>query len=217
MTLHAICFDLDDTLYDYQQYARAGLRQVARYLEHEAGIKVTAELQRLYFDESVTEGTFDVLLDRYELEEVTVEELVEQYHSSTSSLAPYPATESVLRALEDEVRIGLVTDGREGHAKLDRLGIGEYFDSVLVTPTIDRSKHDPTVFDQVLGELSVGPAETAYVGDDPRVDFRVPNRLGMTTVRLRRGRYEDMEPPDRDSSPVHEVDSLGGVLEVVRT
>lgn len=144
MTAQAICFDLDDTLYDYHEYAEAGLRGAAEVLEARTGEAHFEELRALYFDAGVTSGTFDRVLEEYNLPTSLVETLVAAYHGATTPLAPYDGTETVLATLSPDHRLGLITDGRGGHAKLQRLGIRRYFDSILVTPTIGKSKHDPT-------------------------------------------------------------------------
>lgn len=212
MTVEAVCFDLDDTLYDYREYADAGLRSAADLLEARTGEPLHGELHDLYFSAGVTDGTFDRLLDRHDLPAGLVDDLVEAFHSATEPLAPYDDTEDVLSMLEANHRLGLITDGREGYAKLDRLGIRDHFDAVLVTSTVGRSKHDPAVFEQVLSELSIPATGAVYVGDDPRVDFRVPNDLGMRTVRLRRGRYTHLESTDEAAAPDHEISDLAGLL-----
>lgn len=212
MAVTAVCFDLDDTLFDYHEYARAGLRAAGDHLESRTGERYHEELQAMYFQEGITDGTFDAFLARYDLPSHLVEELVDAYHEAETSLSPYPETVPVLSELVEDYRLGLVTDGRGGDAKLDRLDIREYFDAVLVTPSIDSSKQDPAVFETVLAELRVSPEAAAYVGDDPRIDFRVPNDLGMTTIRLRRGRYVELEPESAAARPDHEISNLDGVL-----
>lgn len=215
MTAQAVCFDLDDTLYDYHEYAEAGLRAAAEVLEARTGESRFEELRAMYFDDGVTSGTFDRLLEQYDLPLALVETLVAAYHGATTPLAPYDGTEAVLARLSPDHRLGLITDGRGGHAKLQRLGIRRYFDSVLVTPTIGLSKHDPAVFEQTLADLSVPPTAAVYVGDDPRVDFSVPNELDMDTVRLRRGRYTHLDPVGDAATPDHEIDALGDLLQVL--
>jgi putative hydrolase of the HAD superfamily len=208
----AVLFDLDDTLFDYHEYARAGLRSAANLVERKTGRRVHDDLVDLYFDPTVDAGTFDALLERYHLPRLTVDELVHAYHDSRGDLVPYEETPRVLSTLRDGHALGLVTDGRGGHSKLDRLGLREYFDAVLVTPTIGSSKHEHEVFDRVLADLDVQPVDAMYVGDDPRVDFRVPNELGMRTVRLRRGRYVHLDPADESHEPDYELDSLAALL-----
>lgn len=216
MTVRAVCFDLDDTLFDYREYARAGLRSAADRLEELTGERYHDELEALYFQEGVTEGTFDRLLERHGVDRDLVEDLVEAYHDARTPLAPYPETKPVLSTLGDDHRLGLVTDGRGGHAKLRRLGLREYFDAVVVTPRLGLSKREREPFDRVLSELSVPPERAAYVGDDPRFDFRVPNELDMTTIRLRRGRYAALEPETESAIPDHEIDRLDGVTDCLR-
>ena len=212
MALDAVCFDLDDTLYEYRQYARTGLLAAADRLERLTGQRHHEELLDLYFGAEHTDGTFDRLLDRNDYPTDYVDDLVDAYHDASASLSPYPETRDVLDELAGDHRLGLITDGRGGHRKLDRLDLREPFEAILVTPTIDRSKHDPVVFERVLAVLSVPATRTAYVGDDPRVDFRVPNDLGMTTVRVRRGRYTHLDPPDAAAAPDHEIDTLTDLL-----
>lgn len=215
MTLDSVCFDLDDTLYRYEDYARAGLRSAADYLERETGEAYHDELVTLYFERDRRRGTFDVLVERHDLPGDLVPDLVSAFHDASTPLSPYPGTEPLLTSLAPEYDLGLITDGRGGHAKLARLGIGDYFDEVLVTPTIDRSKHEPVVFQSVLDGFGARPGAAVYVGDDPRVDFAVPNELGMETVRLRRGRYTHLDAEDPSARPDYEVESLPAVHDVL--
>lgn len=215
MTGAAVCFDLDDTLYDYLRYARTGLESAGDYLEARPGRRLHDELYDIYFEDGVTDRTFDVLVDRYDIDPEHIPALVDAFHDATEPLQPYPEAELVLSQLAEDYRLGLITDGRGGEAKLNRLGLAEYFETVLVTPTIDSSKENPEVFERVLSTLAVPPADATYVGDDPRVDFRVPNQLGMTTVRLRRGRYRHLRPADVGASPDREVCSLTDLLGLV--
>lgn len=212
MSLAAVCFDLDDTLYDYHEYARAGLTAAADRIERQTGESLHDELRELYFDESVTDGTFDRLVAHHDLDPSIVDELVEAYHAATDPLEPYDETEAVLSRLDDEYELGLLTDGRGGRAKLRRLGISEYFDAVVVSPELGSSKKQQDVFDALLSHLDGDATATAYVGDDPRVDFRIPNRLGMDTVRLRRGRYIDLDPDEPAAAPDAEIGSLDELL-----
>lgn len=212
MTVEAVCFDLDDTLYDYHEYARAGLRAAADLVEARTGESFHDELRRLYFDAGVTEGTFDQLVARRDLPPALVDELVEAFHGATTPLPPYEETEEVLSRLRDDYDIGVVTDGRGGRAKLQRLGLDEYIDAVVVTPELGCSKREPRPFETALEDLDASARTAIYVGDDPRVDFRVPNALGLGTVRLRQGRYADVEPQSAAATPDVAVSHLGGIL-----
>jgi len=215
--IQAVCFDLDDTLFDYREYAEAGLRSAADRLESRTGERCHEALLELYFEEGVTDGTFDTFLDRHGFSSHLSTEMVEAYHAATAPLSPYEDTKPTLSELSEDYTLGLVTDGRGGDAKLQRLGIREFFDAILVTPAIGYSKLDPEPFDIVLSALWVSPEDAVYVGDDPRFDFRVPNDLGMTTVRLRRGRHADRRPESESAVPDYEIDRLDELIPSLKT
>lgn len=216
MSGRAVCFDLDDTLYDYHRYARSGLRAAADRLESIFGERFHRELLELYFEDGVTEGTFDALCRRHDLPTGVVDELVEAYHGADDPLTPYPEVRGVLDALEPAYRLGVVTAGRGGRRKLARLDLAGYFDAVLVTSEVECDKEDPAVFRRILAALSVPPGRATYVGDDPRVDFLAPNDLGMHTVRVRRGRFSTLDSPGERYAPDQEVTTLAGLPDFVR-
>jgi putative hydrolase of the HAD superfamily len=211
--VEAVCFDLDDTLFDYTQYIEAGLRSAAGVIQTHTGENYADELVRLYFEEDVRDGTFDHLLEREglagadDLPDDLTADLVEAYHDHDADLAPYDESHAVLSTLDGAFRLGLVTDGRNGHWKLDRLDFANYFDAVVVTPDHDLTKTEPEPFRRALDALDADPDRTVFVGDNPRTDCRVPNRLGMTTVRLARGRYVDRDP-EAGEEPDVVVESL---------
>lgn len=212
--VEAVCFDLDDTLFDFTQYVRAGLRSAADRIEERTGERLHDEVLALYFEESVRDGTFDRLLARHELG-VSVAELVDAYHDSTGPIDPYPDAERALARLAGEYDLGLITDGRNGREKLRRLGLTGYFDAVVVAHEHGlRKREDAETFERALDALGVSPRDAIYVGDNPRTDFHVPDRLGMHTVRVRRGRHTDRDarPAETPDAEVESLDSLLGLL-----
>jgi len=217
MARSAVCFDLDDTLYPYTDYARSGLRNAADELASVTGHHRRAELFDLYFERGVTDGTFDRLLDEHDLPAELTGRLVEAYHDAVGPLEPYADAEPVLRELGSAYRLGLVTDGRNGVGKLDALGLRAHFDAVVVTPPLGTSKQQREPFDRVTSALDVDHEEVVYVGDDPRADFAVPNELGAGTVRLCRGRYVDLAPPAETAVPDAEIDALAELPATLET
>jgi putative hydrolase of the HAD superfamily len=215
MSIEAVCFDLDDTLYDHLRYAKAGLDEAGDYLEALTGRRYHAELYDIYFEEGITDHTFEILVERHGLSPDLIDELEEAYHGSVSPLEPYPETEDALTELAEAYALGCITEAREGHTTLRRLGIREYFDEVLVTRGLGRSKRDPAAFRYALSEMSVSPRAAVYVGDDPRTDFDAPNQLGMGTVRLRRGRYADLEASGSDAAADREISRLDELPDVL--
>ena len=212
--MDALCFDLDGTLFDDRQYVRAGLLAAAEVVSRERGVDISAELLSAYFQRGLTERTFDRVLDEYGLSTDLVPELVTAYHANSAPLVPFPDAESTLERLRPEYDLGVVTGGTNGEAKLDRLGLANYFDTVIVAPGRGWSKREPEPFEAVLAELNATPEETAIVGDRPAVDFAQPNRMGLLTVRVRRGQYA-MTTASGGTEPDVEVDSLSAIPDVL--
>ena len=209
--VRAICFDLDDTLYPYEQYAHAGLRAAAAHLEAEAGVDVADDLVAAY-DAGIRGGTFDHVLERRGLSKEHVPDLVAAFHDRIGALEPYSGVPRLLERLGTERRLGLITDGRNGRAKLAELGLESAFDAVWVSPERGVTKRDPEPFEETLAILGAEPTDAVYVGDHPTVDVAVPKALGMETVRLRQGRYADESGPEPDAV-LESVGELPAVLE----
>lgn len=212
--VEAVCFDLDDTLFDFTQYVRGGLLEAADRVWVHTGRRLHDELLSLYFEEGVTEGTFDRLLERHDLPSSLVPELVEAYHAHQYPLEPYPEAEAVLSRLGRRYDLGLLTDGRNGRVKIDRLGLADYFDAVVVAHDHEFGKPDVEAFARIADRLDVEPESTIYVGDDPERDIDGANRLGMVTVRLRRGRYAS-HPGLDDALPDVEIEDLDALVELL--
>jgi len=215
MSAEAVCFDLDDTLYPYADYARSGLGNAANELATITGKDLSEELFELYFERDVSEGTFDRLLEEHDLPADLTDRLVEAYHDAVGPLEPYEDTVPLLEELSEEYQLGLVTDGHNGLGKLDALGLRPKFEAIVVNPPLGLTKAEREPFDRVTSALDIAHEEMVYVGDDPRVDFGVPNQLGARTVRLRRGRYTDLSPSTDTAKPDAEIANLAALPKVI--
>ncbi|MFT5368399.1 MAG: 2-phospho-L-lactate transferase/gluconeogenesis factor (CofD/UPF0052 family) [Candidatus Latescibacterota bacterium] len=126
--------------------------------------------------------------------EAFVHELERVYNiEGVEDITPYPDALQTLRELRNAgYRLFLVTLGRSQRQqnKIDRLGIAPYFDRII--------NEGPPAHEYWLKELcqtnNLKPEEMAVVGDRTHDEIRAGNRLGLTTVWLRRGRFADEEP-----------------------
>ena len=184
-------FDLDGTLFDDRQYVRAGLERAGAELASITGEDLTDHLLEAYFERGITEGTFDRVLAEHDLPQRHVPRLVDAYHDTDGELTPYPGVAPTLRTLGRCYTLAVITGGRNGADKLERLGLDDYVDTVIVTVNRADTKRDPGPFETLLDRHDVSPGDVAYVGDRPELDFSQPNALGMDTVRVLTGRYAD--------------------------
>lgn len=203
----ALYFDLDGTLFDDRQYVRGGLKHAGEVLAEQTGRDLTDELRAAYFEREITGSTFDTVLEEHGLSTDLVPLLVSAYHNNSAELSPFPDAKSTLDVLSERYQLGLITGGTNGREKLDRLGLSEHFETIYVGPEYGCSKHQPEIFEAALDSLDVTASQAAYVGDRPSLDFPQPNQLGMTTVRVRTGRYATAEAAG-DTQPDYTVERL---------
>lgn len=97
------------------------------------------------------------------------------------STRPYAGAVEFLRACRARgIRLGVCTNKRHGPAlqALAQCGIGEFFEHVSGSDTVERPKPDPWPLLRACEALGAAPQETAYVGDT-HVDALCAGRAGM--------------------------------------
>jgi len=209
-----VCFDLDGTLFDDRQYARAGLENAAVELERRTGVDLTEAFIEAYFSDGHRKATFDVVLSSAGLADDHVPALVNAYHDTEGELVPYPDATETLDSLGDAYDVGVITGGTNGREKLSRLGLDDYVDELIVTADRECSKRDPDPFAELADRFGVAHGSIVVVGDRPSLDFPQPNRLGMTTIRLRCGHYATAAASG-DAVPDAAVGSLAAARDAV--
>jgi putative hydrolase of the HAD superfamily len=231
VSLKAIFFDIDDTLFSTTEFAdrarraaveamrRHGLRLPAEHVLREL-LEVIAEFSSNY------EAHFDKLLLRLPERSwdgvnpaILVAAGVQAYHDAKfRHLRPYPDVPPLLSRLAktDLVR-GVITAGLavKQADKLLRLGLYEKFTptAIFISDQIGISKPNPKLFSRACDEVGVEPKETLYVGDHPLHDVDPANSLGMITVHVRRGKHA---PERGKTAPTHSVEDFKELLTVLR-
>lgn len=217
--IRGVLFDLDGTLFDRATTLDAFVRDqhlrlraslgavpleayVARFVELDARGHVRKEL------------VYEQLAAAFGLGAGAPAELFRdfgaRYHRHAVGFAGLHEMLSELRA--GGVRLGVVTNGSTVHqrATIDALGIGDFFDAVLISEAEGLRKPDPRMFEHALERLDVGPTEAVFVGDHPEVDIAAAKRAGMRAV-WKRDPYWG-ECPSADAA----IDSLPALPATIR-
>ena len=86
-------------------------------------------------------------------------------------------------------RLGIVTNGGvpAQNAKIDCLGLREYFPIVIVSDAVGCQKPDGRIFELALEELGTRAEDTWFVGDHPVNDVLGAAACGMRAVWVRDG------------------------------
>ncbi len=206
--LHAIFFDIDDTLYSTTQFAARARRNAIEAMV-EAGLEAEVDEVLQELRETIAEFSsnynrhYDQLLKRMPPHTyakvnraLLIAAGVVAYHRTKDELLrPY---EDVLRGVQalarEDLTLGIITSGLEikQAEKLVRLGLTPYLDrrAIFISEQIGIDKPNPKLYLRACREVGLAPAACMYVGDHPDKDVGPPKSLGMTTVLSRRdGKY----------------------------
>jgi putative hydrolase of the HAD superfamily len=95
-----------------------------------------------------------------------------------------PEAESLLEALRDSYRLGVITDGlpEVQKRKVQALQLESRVDSIVYTWEHQKEKPDPYGFLLMADQLGVAAECTIVVGDNPAKDCRGARAAGMKSV-----------------------------------
>ncbi|TXT56078.1 MAG: hypothetical protein BAJATHORv1_30464 [Candidatus Thorarchaeota archaeon] len=235
----AVVFDLDSTLTDTASYPAKASLWILRHSTDDYEEIIKGYLPRLvknYQKEIVliVEGCeyktpFECVRDATitTLEEYGIKpdpevllrgmDQFKSFHVEYSALQP--ATLELLEELQKRrIHLGIITNSWEGHAPiiLEKLGIAEYFDSVIDPGTVKAYKPMSRIFERVVSDLNVSASKTVFIGDEFYADIVGASRFGMYTVWINRHNSileEYLDIHGADFHPDLVITSLGDLLE----
>ncbi|WP_309095159.1 HAD family hydrolase [Streptomyces sp.] len=214
MSIQAVVWDVDDTLFDYTTADRLGMRAhltaegllddretveqaLARWREvtdrhwaRFAAGEVTWEAQcrdrvRAFTDRDLTDAEADAWYRRY----------ITHYEAAW---ALFPDVLPVLDALAASHRHAVLSNSslHVQDRKLRTLGVHDRFEAILCAAELGVSKPEAGAFLAACESLGLPPHQVAYVGDHPEIDGRGAADAGMLSVWIDRGGlYATIEPP----------------------
>ncbi|MFJ8201241.1 HAD family hydrolase [Streptomyces sp. NPDC096152] len=206
MSVKAVVWDVDDTLFDYTTADRAGMRDhlAAEGLldGYESADHALAHWRRITDAQwarfSAGEVTFEgqrrdrvrVFLGRPELSDGEADDWFRRYLGHyEAAWALFPDVLPALDALAASHRHAVLSNSSlhvQEH-KLRTLGLRDRFEAVLCAAELGVSKPEARAFLAVCEALRLRPHEVAYVGDHPEIDGRGAAEAGLVSVWIDRG------------------------------
>jgi putative hydrolase of the HAD superfamily len=188
--MRAAIFDLDDTLYERDQFVQSGFAAVAGELERRFGLPapwILATLRRARVRGH--EGReLQALCADHGLPETLIPELVEviRRHEPTLTLGSV-ASAVIAQMRADGWRVAVLTNGLPAtqRAKVEALGLEPRVDAVLYAEEhAPGGKPSRAAFDAALAAVAVPASRAVFIGDDLVRDIHGARAAGLFTVRV---------------------------------
>ncbi|MFG2363597.1 HAD family hydrolase [Streptomyces mirabilis] len=203
MSIDAVVWDIDDTIFDYTAADRAGMRnhlaaegllggasveqalarwrevtdaQWARFAAGETDWQgQRRERVRVFLGEPLSDTEADAWFDRY----------ITHYESAWSL---FPDVLPVLDSLVDSHRHAVLSNSSllAQDRKLRVLGVHDRFEAILCAAELGVSKPAAAAFHAACEALELPPHRVAYVGDHPEIDGRGAAEAGLLSVWIDR-------------------------------
>ncbi len=212
--LKTIVFDLDNTLYNFDDYLHQAYSYLAREwaLKHglnpqdtEGALMEQAEKKGLTYDFLFNEWLADLGM----LNKLQIREAIAIFHTfKPQKLRTFEGFEEMMESLTGVQKI-ILSDGRVAtqQKKLKALGIEDYFDGIVLSDEHKTSKPDIELFKLIEREFKTKPEETLMVGDHPDKDILGAKKAGWFAVRFKHGAHKNFDDY-ANAKPDHTVTSL---------
>ncbi|MFI5684956.1 HAD family hydrolase [Streptomyces sp. NPDC051636] len=232
MSIRAVVWDVDDTLFDYTTADREGMRahlavegllagygspeealvrwrevtdqQWARFSAGEISFEgQRRDRVRVFLGRELTDAEADAWFQRY----------VAHYEAAW---ALFPDVLPALDALAASHRHAVLSNSSltVQERKLRTLGVWDRFEAVLCAAELGVSKPEARAFLAACEALDLPPHEVAYVGDHPEIDGRGAVEAGLLSVWIDRGGV--YVAAGEAGVPPHRIASLAELPAIVR-
>jgi putative hydrolase of the HAD superfamily len=123
------------------------------------------------------------------------------WHAARNEVTPYAETLPALEHLKSRFRLATLTNG---NADLARIGLAHHFEISLNPGSLGCAKPDPRAYSALASALTLAPSQILFVGDEPQADVVGPRAVGMPTVWVNRSGAEwPAGLPGADASITH--------------
>lgn len=187
--IHAVIFDLDQTLLDRET-------SLEKFLDWQIDFfKMVPEQKKLEFKNKFIEldnhGSvwkdivYAKLIEAFSLAH-SVDTLLQSYiHDFNQFSTAFDGVAQAIKSLHSHgYRLGLVSNGKSPFQEnnFNALGLSEFFDSVLVSEAIAIRKPDAAIFNLSCLQLKTTAEYCVFVGDNEIADIQGAKKAGMKTI-----------------------------------
>ena len=218
-----VCFDLDDTLIEYDHDPEAVLAAAFRragvgpFCTPEELWSVAGDTPEVADDNEFLTHLFRLAAERFDGPTETAATLARTYEAATDHTAVSfrPGAEAALAAARELGPVGLITNGgpETQRTKLRALGLEGTFATRVYAGADTRPKPAREPFERALTALNADPRETLYVGNSLHHDVAGAKGAGVRAAWV--PREDDRDGTAGEHAPDHTLASLAELSNVL--
>ncbi|HEX2495030.1 MAG TPA: HAD family hydrolase [Steroidobacter sp.] len=224
-SIRAICFDLDNTLWDVWPAIQRAEKAMYDYLLERyprlaaahtvETLRAARERTAALYPQMKHDFTFlrlQSLRDHardFGYEETMAQEAFDVFIRARNDVELYEDVLPALAALRARYRLFTASNG---NADLEKIGLAHFFERSIAARHVGALKPDPVIFRKVVDGTDLALDEVAYVGDDPHLDVEGARNAGMAAIWINRTQAPwplEIEPA------AHAVCSLTELVEIL--
>lgn len=203
-TYQDIFFDLDHTLWDFEQNSKSSMLEIYNYFELD--VHVTSDFDSFFetyshhnkllwdrfqkgyirSDELKLKRMLRTLLDYKKPDEALAVKMNEKYlEILPTQKAIFPNTIEILTHLKEKnYSLHLITNGFEKvqKRKIENCGIAPFFTEMITSESSNSMKPDREIFETAFRKTGATPEQSIMIGDNLEADIQGGINVGMDTV-----------------------------------
>ena len=225
MKVRAVCFDLDNTLWDVWPVIMRAEQKMYDFLAERyprVVANMTMEMMRAAREQTAAahpqmrhdftflrKQTLREHAKEFGYAEAMVDEPFEAFIQARNQVDLYPDVVPALEQLRARYRLFTASNG---NADIDKIGLAHFFERTVNARLVGALKPDPAIFHKVIEGTDLQAHEVVYVGDDPLLDVEGARGAGMHAIWIDR---QGEEWPAQIAPATYTVRSLTELVELL--